>query len=43
MTHQQLTLLDIPENTPSTQWELENEDACTHQWIKSSDRNGLFC
>lgn len=43
MTNQQLTLLDAPDNTPSTQWELENKDACDHQWLRTSDHLGLFC
>ncbi len=43
MTHQQLTLLDAPTHTPSTQWEYENQDTCHHQWLRSSDHHGLFC
>lgn len=42
MTNQQLTLLDVPTHTPTSQWELENEDVCDHQWVPSLDQHGLF-
>ncbi|MDJ0660584.1 MAG: hypothetical protein QNJ42_14010 [Crocosphaera sp.] len=42
MTHQQLTLLDAPENTPTSQHEYENENTCNHQWVPGSDQHGLF-
>ncbi len=42
MANQQLTLLDIPTHTPTSQWELENEQACDHNWVPSTGKYGLF-
>lgn len=42
MTNHQLTLLDIPDDTPTSQWELENEGVCAHSWIPSTGKYGLF-
>lgn len=43
MNNQQLTLLDIPSSTPSSQWDYENEDTCDHELVPGNDKHGLFC
>lgn len=43
MTTKQLTLLNIPTHTPTSQWKLENEDACQHHWKPSLNEYGLIC
>ena len=42
MTNHQLTLLNIPTHTHTSQHDLENEDACDHKWVPSTGKYGLF-
>jgi hypothetical protein len=42
MTHEQLTLIEIPSSTPSNPWMMEDGDSCEHLWTKSHDELGMF-